>query len=75
MFIKQKNLACIPREHKPFWQLNRLGDLFISEDANLLVHETLNNLLPKIFLYTFRRGCFSQEKIDKIKGRSFANVC
>ena len=42
VLIKQKNLTCIPREHKPFWQLSRLNDFVINTIAHLFIRERLN---------------------------------
>ena len=39
--LNKKYLTCIPCEHRPFWQLNRLNDFTTETIANLFVHERL----------------------------------
>ena len=39
--LNKKYFTCIPREHKPFLQLNRLDEFDINAIANLFVHERL----------------------------------
>ena len=36
--MKQKAIY-VSHEHKPFWQLSRLGDFAVSRNANLFVRE------------------------------------
>ena len=39
--LSKNDLTCIPREHKPFWQLHRLDDFAINANALLFVHDRL----------------------------------
>ena len=39
--VQQKVSTCVPREHKPFWNLSPLDDFTINAIANLFVHERL----------------------------------
>ena len=43
--LRKKDLTCIPREHKLFWQLSWLDDFAINAIALLFVHERLQNLV------------------------------
>ena len=49
-----------------------LGNFAIRKNSTLFVHERLNNLFPRVFLYTFNERSFARKKIEKIKGWSFA---
>ena len=61
MSIK-KQCPCIPRKHKPFWELIILAYFAVSRNANLFVHEKLTRRLTTTFPGTFRKKNFVRKK-------------
>ena len=41
MCLAKQYFACIPREHRSFWQVSRLDDFTIDAIANLFLRERL----------------------------------
>ena len=59
--MKQKATR-ISHEHKPFWQLSRLGDFAVSRNANLFVHEKLMYLIPRTNLFSIAKKVLRGKK-------------
>ena len=60
----KKYFTSILRERTPFWQLARFA---VRENAKFFVHEKLNSLLSKTFLYANEVESFVRKKIKNLR--------